>query len=342
MAKYKGKSKEEIENFLSTVRKFFISFKKDKIFYNEDHFSDIVLPKDFISLLIEKVKNFYYSNKADLKKLKKIVININVYQKEIGLEFAIMSIEDSFYFVLLNDNYLRYEFFRTNILNTLSHELKTPLTIIKGYLQYIIKLAKDDNVINIMRTMLNETYRLEEIISELIEVSKFYSNSVVIRKDVFSVNKLMTMIASRFEPKIRAKGMIMNIEIKNGDFEIIADFEKIKYAISELIENSIKYGKSKIIVRCQEDHQGYYFEVSDNGIGMPKEVINNVFNLFVRTENELNRKVYGLGVGLFLVKKIVEAHEGKIFLKSKVNKGTSVKIFIPKCFSKAESLWAGK
>ncbi|MFN3478204.1 MAG: sensor histidine kinase [bacterium] len=242
----------------------------------------------------------------------------------------------------LNDNYLKYEFFRTNILNTLSHELKTPLTIIKGYIQYMIKFSKEDNVLNIMNTMLNETYRLEEIISELIEVSKFYSNSVVIKRDVFSVNKLISMIVNKFEPKIKSKGMDIKVEISQEDFEMIADFEKIKYVVSELIENSVKYGKSKIILKSWEDYKGYYFEIIDNGIGMSKEVIKNVFNLFIRTENELNRKVYGLGVGLFLVKKIVEAHEGEIKIKSQVNKGTNVKIFIPKHFSKSSSLIAGK
>ncbi|MCS6955768.1 MAG: ATP-binding protein, partial [Candidatus Calescibacterium sp.] len=79
-----------------------------------------------------------------------------------------------------------------------------------------------------------------------------------------------------------------------------------------------------------------------NGKGMSKEIIKNLFNLFIRTENELNRKIYGLGVGLFLVKKIVEAHGGEVYIKSKINRGTKVTIFIPRTFSAAASLFAGE
>ncbi len=342
-----GNQEANIEQFLEVLRKFYISFKGNQVYYQESLLSDIVLPKNFILDVVNKVKDFYLSNRNRIENIDKVSIKINVYQKEISLEFTIIKKSDKYYFILLNDNYLRYEFFRTNILNTLSHELKTPLTIIKGYIQYMIKslptFEKDNlkNLFNLLSTMLNETYRLEEIISELIEVSKFYSNSVIIKRDIFSVLKLMQMIKNKFEPKIKSKGFNFEIEIENGDFDIIADFEKIKYIISELIENSMKYGKNKILVRCYEDLNNYYFEVIDNGIGMSKEVIDNVFNLFMRTENELNRKVYGLGVGLFLVKKIVDAHNGKIEIKSKVNKGTSIKILLPKHFSKSESLFSG-
>lgn len=338
-----NKSKiDNIEEFLSLLKKFYICFEDDTVNYNHEPLSDIVLPSDFIPNLIQKVKNFYNFNLSKINEIKKASITMLLHEREIVLEFIILNVDKKCYFILSNDSYIRYEFFRTNILNTLSHELKTPLTIIKGYIQYIMKsLPQSEILLNIMSVMLNETYRLEEIILELIEVSKFYSNSVVLKKDIFTVSNLVNMVVSKLEPKIKSKGIDFKVEIKNDDFDIVADFEKIKYVISELIENAIKYGKDKIILKLYEDKEGFYFDIIDNGNGMSKEVIDNIFNLFMRTENELNRKIYGLGVGLFLVKKIVEAHNGDVIIKSKLNKGTKVSVFIPRMFSKSDSLFSG-
>lgn len=333
---------DNLQEFLDTLGKFYICFEGDKVLYNEEVLKDVLLPNNFITNLVEKVKKFYHSNQDKIKKINSAIISEYLHEKEINLEFVIFSKDKKLFFVLSNDSYIRYEFLRINIINTLSHELKTPLTIIKGYIQYVMKILPNDNwMFGIISKILDETYRLEEVISELIEVSKFYSNSVILKKDVFYVSSLVNMIINKLSPKIKAKGIDVQVEIKHNDFEIIADFEKMKYVISELIENSIKYGKDKICLRCYENPEGFFFEVIDNGRGMPKDVIKNIFNLFIRTENELNRKIYGLGVGLFLVKKIVEAHNGKVDIKSKLNRGTTVKVFIPRSFSRSKSLFAG-
>lgn len=334
---------ENIEKFFEVLGKFYVCFEGNKVIDNEGSFADVVLPSEFFKSVVQKLKDYYSKNVNKINDFKKIVINEQIYGKSVDLEFVVISRKNKVFFILVNDNYVRYEFFRTSILNTLSHELKTPLTIIKGYIQYVMKsFSNESNLSNIMATMLSETYRLEEIISELIEVSKFYSDNVIIRKDVFSVKNLISMVVNKFEPKIKSRDIKLEIEIVSNDFEVIADFEKIRYVISELIENSIKYGKNRILIRTFEDFDGFYFEVIDNGRGMPKEIQKNIFNLFVRTDNELNRKIYGLGVGLFLVKKIVEAHKGEVIIKSKVNKGTKVTIFIPRNFSPSHSLFAGR
>ena len=334
---------ENIEKFFEILGKFYVCFEGNKVIDNKSAFTDVVLPPEFFTSVVHKLKDYYSKNVNKITDYKKVVINEHIHGKSVDLEFVVISKKNKLFFILVNDNYVRYEFFRTSILNTLSHELKTPLTIIKGYIQYVMKsFANESNLSNIMATMLSETYRLEEIISELIEVSKFYSDNVMIRRDVFSVKSLINMVVNKFEPKIKSRDIRLEIEIVNDDFEVIADFEKIRYVISELIENSIKYGKDKIVIRAFEDFDGFYFEIIDNGRGMPREIQKNIFNLFVRTDNELNRKIYGLGVGLFLVKKIVEAHKGEVSIKSKVNKGTKVTIFIPRNFNPSHSLFAGK
>ncbi|MEM3394370.1 MAG: HAMP domain-containing sensor histidine kinase, partial [Candidatus Methanomethylicia archaeon] len=253
-------------------------------------------------------------------------------------EFLIFRISNEYYFILINDSFIRDEFFRNSILNTLSHELKTPLTIIKGYVQYLLKSKDTENLYNTLETILSNTYRLEELIGELIEVSKFISDNVLIKDDVFSLKKLIEFVISKFKPKITNKNIKLILELElNDDDEIIADFEKIRYAFQEILENAYKYGKDKIIVKAYKDEKGFYIQVKDNGLGIKKEIINDIFYLFNRTNNELNRNVYGLGVGLFLVKKIIDSHKGKIIIKSKENRGTNVIIFIPFKLKKSNS-----
>jgi len=321
---------DDPKNFLVLLGKFFVCFSDKELFFNKDSFSDVFLPENFFEDIIKKLSDFYQSNKDRLDYISSFSINVLYYGKEIQLDFIVFLSEDKCYFVLNNDSIIRYEFFRTSILNTISHELKTPLTIIKGYLQYVIKiLSREDKLLGIFSTMLNETYKLEEMIGELIEVSKFYSNSVIIKKDVFSLHSLIDMVVNKFRPKLKSKSINMILDIPQNDMSIVADFERIRYVLSELLENSIKYGRDQIILRFYYDGKGYYFEVLDNGIGMSKDVIDNIFYLFSRTNNELNRKIYGLGIGLFLVKKIVDAHNGEIKIESKINEGTKVSIFIP-------------
>ncbi|MEN3015146.1 MAG: HAMP domain-containing sensor histidine kinase [bacterium] len=323
-----------MEKFLRKLNKFFVCFDSEgELTHNTDSFGDTVLHQKFIDQIIEKIRIFYIENRQALKRLKKIQkidIPFEINHLTIKLNFLVVPLKSRICFILCNDYHLKYEILKVNIINAISHELKTPLTIIKGYVQYIMKAQiKQESLRDIMQIMLSEIYRLEERIYELVEVSKFYSDSVSIKKDSFSVSKLIDMVVSRSMPKIESKKIDLKVEIEGDDFEIVADFEKIKYMLSELLENAIKYGRDRIVIKTCKVRKGFLLSVIDNGIGMPKEIVDNVVDLFIRTDNELSRRIYGLGVGLFLVKKIVEYHKGEIQIYSEPNKGTEFKVFIP-------------
>lgn len=330
-----------ISDFLKNINKFYLVVNNNELKYFNNFINSSFLPTNFNDRIISAVKNLYTELiKIDLEELYFInkKIRLEFYNKELDFEFLIFRISNEYYFILINDSFIRDEFFRNSILNTLSHELKTPLTIIKGYVQYLLKSKDTENLYNTLETILSNTYRLEELIGELIEVSKFISDNVLIKDDVFSLKKLIEFVISKFKPKITNKNIKLILELElNDDDEIIADFEKIRYAFQEILENAYKYGKDKIIVKAYKDEKGFYIQVKDNGLGIKKEIINDIFYLFNRTNNELNRNVYGLGVGLFLVKKIIDSHKGKIIIKSKENRGTNVIIFIPFKLKKSNS-----
>jgi signal transduction histidine kinase len=330
-----------ISDFLKSINKFYLVVKEDELNVFNNFINSAFLPANFNNEIVNNVKQIYNellrSNLQEFcfvnKKLK-----LNFYNKDIDFEFLVFRVGSEFYFILVNDGFIRDEFFRIAILNTLSHELKTPLTIIKGYIQYLLKLKDTESFYNTLNIVLSNVYRLEELVSELIEVSKFISGNVLLKDDIFSLKKLIDFVISKFRSKISNKDIKLVLDINlDDDDEIIGDFEKIRYALQEVIENAYKYGKDKIIIKAYKDNKGFYIQVKDNGVGIKKEIINEIFYLFSRTNNELNRNVYGLGVGLFLVKKIIDSHNGEIIIKSKENKGTTVTIFIPFKLKKSDS-----
>jgi signal transduction histidine kinase len=329
-----------ISDFLKSINKFYLVVKEDELNVFNNFINSAFLPANFNNEIVNNVREIYNellkSNLQEFcfvnKKLK-----LNFYNKDIDFEFLVFRVGSEFYFILVNDGFIRDEFFRISILNTLSHELKTPLTIIKGYIQYLLRLKDTENFYNTLNIVLSNVYRLEELVSELIEVSKFISGNVLLKDDIFSLRKLIDFVISKFRLKISNKDIKLVLDINLDDDEIIGDFEKIRYALQEIIENAYKYGKDKIIIKAYKDNKGFYIQVKDNGVGIKKEIISEIFHLFSRTNNELNRNVYGLGVGLFLVKKIIDSHNGKIIIKSKENKGTTVTIFIPFKLKKSDS-----
>jgi|GEM_PF-1718330 signal transduction histidine kinase len=330
-----------ISDFLKSINKFYLVVKEDELKVFNNFINSAFLPANFDNEIVNNVKEIYNellkSNLQEFNFVNK-KLKLNFYNKDIDFEFLVFRVGNEFYFILVNDGFIRDEFFRIAILNTLSHELKTPLTIIKGYIQYLLKLKDTESFYNTLDIVLSNVYRLEELVSELIEVSKFMSGNVLLKDDIFSLKKLIDFVISKFRSKISNKNISLVLDINlDDDDEIIGDFEKIRYALQEIIENAYKYGKDKIIIKAYKDNRGFYIQVKDNGVGIKKEIINEIFHLFSRTNNELNRNVYGLGVGLFLVKKIIDSHNGEIIIKSKENKGTTVTIFIPFKLKKSDS-----
>jgi signal transduction histidine kinase len=330
-----------ISDFLKSINKFYLVVKEDELKVFNNFINSAFLPANFDNEIVNNVKEIYNellkSNLQEFNFVNK-KLKLNFYNKDIDFEFLVFRVGNEFYFILVNDGFIRDEFFRIAILNTLSHELKTPLTIIKGYIQYLLKLKDTESFYNTLDIVLSNVYRLEELVSELIEVSKFISGNVLLKDDIFSLKKLIDFVISKFRSKISNKNIKLVLDINlDDDDEIIGDFEKIRYALQEIIENAYKYGKDKIIIKAYKDNKGFYIQVKDNGVGIKKEIINEIFHLFSRTNNELNRNVYGLGVGLFLVKKIIDSHNGEIIIKSKENKGTTVTIFIPFKLKKSDS-----
>jgi len=223
---------------------------------------------------------------------------------------------------------------RTDFVANVSHELKTPLTLIKGYIETLEDRAINDKekarkFISIIK---EHTNRLENIIEDLLSLSELELSKDCLNKTEFDLKKLIDEVTLGFGYALDAKRQTLSVNHQGGDFRIKADSDKIEQVIVNLIDNAIKYTNEagQINILLLERQNEITFTVRDNGIGIPREDIDRVFERFYRVDKARSRELGGTGLGLGIAKHIVLAHNGQISIESEINKGTKVLVRLPK------------
>ncbi len=240
--------------------------------------------------------------------------------------------------ILKNDTELGVDCFRQNIVNNLSHELRTPLTILKGMLDYLLnpmasKMSREE-LVNHLKVMMQKTQELEGLIHELLEIVKLERGDLKFKKYWFPIYPLLDRLVTRYTGRAKKFKVEVFKELDIPEsLEIYADAARVNYLVNELLDNALKFslegGKIKFKAYLTDSGTELILEVIDTGIGIPEAHKDKVFNPFFRGDNRPNRRVYGVGLGLFIVRKIVEGHNGTIELYSKEGKGTRVKVTLP-------------
>lgn len=208
-----------------------------------------------------------------------------------------------------------------------SHELKTPLTSIKGYLQLLEKkLEKDNNTIFIDRA-LNQVEKLDLLIADLLNVSKIEAGKLEFNKEKFEMNALLLEVIDIFSHSHQSHQIIFNNPPEF--FYVNADKQRIEQVIINLISNAIKYSPKadKVYINLSESDIGICVKVKDEGIGLDECQIKNLFTKFYRTETVAN--VSGLGLGLYLSKEIIMRHNGEMNVTSELGKGSEFSFTLP-------------
>lgn len=218
-----------------------------------------------------------------------------------------------------------------NFLLTITHELKTPLASINLILQTI----KNRNLKLSQKTKLTETAeeevrRLEYMIQNLL-LSSDNRTSGFLNIEEVSLVKIVFDIISEF--KHRSDSNAIKIEFQNitgTDCTIPIDRQFIKIAIRNVVENALHYGRQSTVMITLKSSEGQiYLDVADNGPGVPKEERDLIFKKFYRLGNEMNRETKGTGLGLYIVRRIVTAHNGNVFVRSNKPSGSIFQISLP-------------
>jgi signal transduction histidine kinase len=223
---------------------------------------------------------------------------------------------------------------RTDFVANVSHELKTPLTLIKGYIETLQNKAFNDKeksakFISIIK---EHSDRLGYMIDDLLSLSELEQSKDCVNRTELDLKEVIDEISLGFGQALAEKQQSLTVSTQGENFCINADRNKIEQVFVNLIDNSIKYTKEsgRIEVLLHEQGQTVCVTVQDNGIGISKEHCDRVFERFYRVDKARSRELGGTGLGLSIVKHIVLAHNGKISIESEPNKGTKVSVTFPK------------
>jgi len=232
------------------------------------------------------------------------------------------------------ENLKRMDRIRTDFVANVSHELKTPLTLIKGYIETLQAGALDDaeKTRRFVAIMKKHAERLDSIINDLLGLSELELSKDSLHKTTFDLKTLAEEVTMGFERALAEKRQTLKTALTGDDFTITADSDKIERALANLIDNAVKYtdqgGKIDLSIAARPDD--FVLAVRDNGIGIPKEHLDRVFERFYRVDKARSRRLGGTGLGLGIAKHIVRAHRGRIEIQSRPNAGTTVSITLPR------------
>ena len=227
---------------------------------------------------------------------------------------------------LEREKQIRQEFF-TNA----SHELKTPLTSIRGYSELLRQhaITDPDQIDHCLDCVLKESDHMTKLINDILTISKLEAKDYVVQKSHFILKDLLENVLNSLS--VQAKAMNLDIDASCENVTVYANLDHIQGILYNLISNAIKYNKpnGKIIIIIKERLDNILIKVMDTGIGISKEDQEKVFQRFYRVDKQRSKIVAGTGIGLAIVKHIVQFYNGSISLKSKENEGTSIEISLP-------------
>ena len=228
----------------------------------------------------------------------------------------------------------KMEQYRKEFVGNVSHELKTPIFNAQGYIETVLDSDLDDPefIKQYLEKANSNIERLENIVTDLLEISKFETGRIELHKEAFDMVKLIKKVFFQFQHMAQQKQVAMTVHSDENTIFVFADPKRITQVLENLISNSIKYGKeggaTDIYFHDLDDQ--FLVEISDNGPGISKEHLPRLFERFYRADKSRNRKINGTGLGLSIVKNIIEAHEQTINVRSELGNGTTFSFTLEK------------
>ncbi len=261
-----------------------------------------------------KREEFYYKSLLPQKSIEEVSEDVEKWADQKKREIEVLKANEAY---------------RKDFLQNLSHELKTPIFAIQGYIETLLNGAVDNPEVSIkfLQNSSKNVSRLVNLLNDLDEITKLESGEQILYKENFIIQDLMREVFDSISLLATKKGI--KLGVKKGcetPITVFADKEKIRQVIINLTDNAIKYGKINGNVTASAyitDERHVLVEISDDGIGIAEEHIPRISERFYRTDAARSRKEGGSGLGLAICKHIVEAHGQSIHIRSKPDVGTT-------------------
>ncbi|WP_440602461.1 two-component system histidine kinase PnpS [Bacillus sp. GB_SG_008] len=227
----------------------------------------------------------------------------------------------------------KLEQMRKDFLANVSHELKTPITSIKGFSETLLDGAMENQQFleHFLHIILKESDRMQMLIEDLLDLSKIEQQGFRLNMGVVDLKGLLEEVGIILENKANDKDIRLHVDV-NEHISVVGDAERLKQVFINLMNNAILYTPAggSVSARLSYDSQNVYIKVSDTGIGIEKEEIPRIFERFYRVDKARSRNTGGTGLGLSIVKHLVEAHHGMITVESAIGVGTTFTVTLQK------------
>lgn len=223
---------------------------------------------------------------------------------------------------------------KTDFINNMTHELKTPISSIGLSSEMIMKIdasVEPERIQKYASLIFKENKRLENQVERVLNIAKLDKHEVVLKKEQFNIREFLSELKENFDFNKNETGVEITLQIDDNIEDLNVDPVHISNVVYNLVDNAIKYCKTapKVSIKASQDKKYFTIEVSDNGIGIRRENLKMIFDKFYRVPTGNLHDVKGFGLGLYYVKMIIEEHNGTISAKSTVGKGTDFTIRLP-------------
>ena len=318
--KLSGKNKEQLNgipfrNFLS----------KESIY----EYQEIFIGSRKTGKIIKDIELEFINNKNEKIPIEISLSPLKNFNDELsGIAFTI---HDITVHKKIENELIKSKKLKTEFMNIAAHELKSPITPIKGYLDLIVSDDKaNNNTKKWGKISLRNTERLLDLINEILDVSRLDSDTMSFNMEKIDPEIFLNERIEDIQPIIKKKKLVLEKNISNNLSNILGDKYRLEQVIKNLLGNSVKFTeKGKIIITANEIDNKLQIIIEDTGIGISNHELDKIFLKFYQAYTGNDRKYEGTGLGLFICKEIIKRHNGNIWAESRINHGTKFYVELP-------------
>lgn len=270
----------------------------------------IVNPIKYLTRIAMRMSKGNYKDKSRLK-----------LKNEIGALSNAMNI--------LSDEIIKHDELKNEFIANISHELRTPLTSLTGWAYTLKDGELDQETTELAHDILiSESERLSSLLEELLDFSSLISGKISLNKDYFDLKICVEDITKQVFPKLEKNKETIELNIADASYLYYGDENRIKQVLINLLDNAVKFNKERglITVNLYQDKDSYFIDVIDEGVGIEEGELKYIFEKFYTGKKSKSHT----GIGLAIVKEIVELHKGEIYIESKVDEGTKFTVKLAK------------
>ena len=314
-----GRRKSQI---LATLFRDYLS--EDSVYFFQQVFID-TRKKD------ERIENIELELNHENGDIIPIEVNIAPYKKDDKFAGMVCTIRDITNRRKVEDELKKSERLKTEFMNIAAHELKSPVTPIKGYLDLILS-DKDtsDKIKKWAKVSLRNAEKLLNLVNEILDVSRLDTDTMKFEMEKINIKELLNEIVEDMKSAAENKKLKLVTEIAKDLPNIMGDKNRLSQVLKNLFVNAIKFtDDGSITVQAEKEADHIFVSIKDTGIGISKKELNKIFNKFYQAYTGDDRKNEGTGLGLFICREIIRKHNGEIWVESDLGKGSQFIIKIP-------------